>query len=86
MSVTRGVVSRVEKRDDMPYSTLLGCLRAAGMEDVALTSTVRRRRVEIVLADVEGDRRVRHSDSRHDRARGPGGIDTLQDADLPAAH
>ena len=60
MGVTQGVVSRVEKREDMLYSTLLGYLHAAGVEDVALTATVGGRRVEIVLADVEADQGARH--------------------------
>jgi transcriptional regulator with XRE-family HTH domain len=50
MGVTQGVVSRVEKREDMLYSTLLGYLHAAGVQDVILTATVGGRRVEIVLA------------------------------------
>ena len=61
LGVTQGVVSRIEKREDMLYSTLLGYLRAAGVEDVTLTASVGGRRIEIALVDVETDQRAHHA-------------------------
>lgn len=55
LGVTQGVVSRMESRPDMLYSTLLSYLGAAGVEDVSITATVAGRRVEIVLADIHAD-------------------------------
>ena len=53
LGVTQGVVSRTENRTDLLYSTLVAYLRAAGVEDVALTGTIGGRRIEVVLEDVE---------------------------------
>jgi DNA-binding XRE family transcriptional regulator len=49
LGVGQGAVSRVEGRDDMLLSTLLGYLHAAGATDVAMTVTVAGRRLEVPL-------------------------------------
>jgi len=47
VGVGQGAVSRVESREDMLLSTLLGCLDAAGATDVSMSITVAGRRLEV---------------------------------------
>lgn len=49
LGVGQGAVSRVESREDMLLSTLLGYLHAAGATDVSMSVTVAGRRLEVPL-------------------------------------